>query len=921
MKELPKIYEPQKHEDEIYQNWEKSGFFNPDNLKGEPYSIMMPPPNVTGVLHLGHAMENSLMDIMARYQRMQGRKVLLLPGTDHAAVATQAKVEKLLMEKEGYRNPRQELGREKLLEKIKDFAENSKSTILNQIKKMGTSCDWSRLAYTFDETRSKAVNKVFEKMYTDGLIYRGYRVVNWSIKGQSTVSDDELVYIERPGKLYTFKYSKDFPFAIATTRPETKFGDTAVAVHPRDKRYQKYIGKIFEIKNFGEEKGTELKIKIIADEAVDPQFGTGAVGVTPAHSFTDFEMYEKQKAANNPIEIIPVIGPDGKMNEKAKSFQGISVQEAREKLIQWLKEKKLLEKEEDLLQNVATSDRFGDVVEILPMTQWFVAVNKEIPGRGKTLKQLMREAIAGGLNGNPAQKITVTPARFEKIYFNWIDNLRDWCISRQIWWGHRIPVYYCERGISNIQSSISPKEEKCSKPIVSSKIINKCPHCGGKIIQDPDTLDTWFSSGLWTFSTLANTPEQIKLENGKFIIDNKDFANFYPTDWMQMGSELLFFWMARMILMSAYVLDEIPFRDVYIHGILRNEKGQKFSKSLGNNIDPLDISHQYGTDALRLSLVSGIAPGQDSHFYEDKVKNAGNFVNKLWNISRYIIQKTKEQKEIEKIKKENLNSSDRWIAKKMNTLIGEVSTNIEKFNFSLASEKIQTFIRNDFADWYLEASKFEENKNEKSFLLKTILEDGLKLLHPFIPFVTEYIWKLLGKEKLLLIEKWPDKSIYKSLSKINDADDFELIKEIIIAIRNIRQENKIEPGKKINAIIYGGNFTKFIQENETLIKKLRTGVENLKLSKEGKEIKKAAKKIIAGKIQIYVPLEEIIDIEKQKKNTRAEIENLQKYISNLKIRLKNKDFLKKAPTEIVQKEKENLIRAQEKLKKLEKYSV
>jgi valyl-tRNA synthetase len=438
MKELPKIYDPKAVEDEIYKLWEKSGYFNPDNLSGEPYSIMMPPPNVTGVLHLGHALENSLMDAMARYQRMQGKKVLLLPGTDHAAVATQAKVEKMLVE-QGMKNPREQLGREKLLQKIREFSEQSKATILSQIKKMGTSCDWSRLAYTFDEKRSQAVNEVFVKMYGDGLIYRGYRVINWSVKGQSTCSDDELVHVERTAKLYTFKYSQDFPISIATTRPETKLGDTAVAVNPHDKRYKKYIGQTFTLE-VGAEK--PLEIKIIADENVEMDFGTGALGVTPAHSAVDFEMYEKQKATGNPIDIIEVIGKDGCMTTKAgAAYVGLTVEKAREKFVAWLKENNLIEKEEEITQSVGTSDRFGDVVEALPMTQWFIDVNKKISDKGKSLKQLMHDAVAFGHNGDPAQKVKITPERFEKTYFTWIENLRDWCISRQIWWGHQIPVW------------------------------------------------------------------------------------------------------------------------------------------------------------------------------------------------------------------------------------------------------------------------------------------------------------------------------------------------------------------------------------------------------------------------------------------------------------------------------------------------
>ncbi|TSD00135.1 MAG: valyl-tRNA synthetase [Parcubacteria group bacterium Athens0714_25] len=886
---MEKQYNPQEIEDEIYRKWEQSGFFQPevgqpwvDNPEHrEPYSIMMLPPNVTGVLHLGHAMENTLMDIMARYQRMQGKKVLLLPGTDHAAVATQAKVEKILIEK-GIKDPRKELGREKLLE-----------------EKMGTSCDWSRLAYTFDETRSKIVNEVFEKMYKDELIYRGHRVVNWSVKGQSTCSDDELEYKERIGKLYTFRYSEDFPIAIATTRPETKLGDTAIAVNPKDERYVKYIGQTFEVPDFAGS-GIDLKIKVIADDSVDANFGTGAVGVTPAHSMVDFEMLEKQKTQGNEIKLIQVIGQDGLMNKNSGKYAGISTDTAREEIAHYLEQNNLLEKEEEITQNVSTSDRFGDIVEVLPMTQWFVAVNKKIPGKEKTLKELMKESVETGLNNDPDQKVRITPERFEKIYFNWIDNLRDWCISRQVWWGHRIPVWYCQN-------------PDCQKPFVSGSKMEKCPLCGGAVKQDPDTLDTWFSSGLWTFSTLTEDERKI----------------FHPTSWMQMGSELLFFWMARMILMSTYYLNEIPFRNVYIHGMLRDEKGNKFSKSAGNNLDPLDVSRKYGTDALRLSLISGITPGQDSKFYEEKVESSRNFINKLWNISRYIIDKkqgtrNKEQIDLKlQLEKNKLTLADFWILQKMSNLIEEITNEIENYNFSLAIEKIREFVWNDFADWYVEVSKFEDNKTEKNIILNMLLEDILKILHPYSPFVTENIWSILGKEKLLMIEKFPIKEKYWEITSASQADEihFSIIKEIIISIRNLRSENKIEPMKKIRIIFDVKNnpeYESLISSQENIIKSLRTGIDTIKITKNGAEIKNSAHTVIAG-INIYIPLEGLIDSKKEKENTQKEIDNLKKYISGLENKLNNKTFVQKAPAEIIKQEQKKLAEAKTKISELEKY--
>lgn len=887
-KELPKIYDPKSIEKEIYARWENSGYFNPDNVKGEPYSIMMPPPNVTGVLHLGHALENSLMDVMARFQRMQGKKVLLLPGTDHAAVATQAKVEKVLME-QGIKNPREQFGREKLLEEIRKYAENSKSTIINQIRRMGTSCDWSRLAYTFDEKRSRAVNEVFVSMYNDGLIYSGYRVVNWSTKGQSTLSDDEIEYEEKSAKLFTFKYSHDFPITIATTRPETKLGDTAVAVNPNDERYKKYVGKTFTVE-VGAVK--PLEIKIIADENVDPNFGTGALGVTPAHSAIDFEMYEKQKAKKDPIGIVQVIGTDGKMTATAgKNYEGLTIEEARKKFVAYLEKNNLLEKEEEIIHNVGKSDRFNDVVESLPMTQWFINVNKKIPGREKSLKELMYEAVANGHNNDLEKKINIVPGRFEKIYFSWIENLRDWCISRQIWWGHRIPVWY--RG-EEIYCGLQAPE-------------------GDEWQQDPDTLDTWFSSGLWTFSTLG-WPEE-----------TDDFKKFHPTSWMQMGYEILFFWMARMILMTTYVLDTIPFQNVYIHGILRDEKGKKFSKSSGNNLDPIEIIDKYGCDALRLSLLAGVSPGNDSRFYEEKVESARNFINKLWNVNRYIT--SSYNLEIEKMNVEDLLPSDVWILQKFKTLIDGARADMEKFQFSQAAEKLREFTWNDFADWYIEIAKFEENKEVKEYVLKNIFEDLLKLWHPFIPFVTENIWSNFNGNKLLISEQYPKTDKYEieleTWKEDNNFRYFDLVKEVISAIRNIRITNKIEPGAKISTIIRIPSqenplFKIVIEKESEIIKKLRTGISNLSIEISDETMKNAYHAMAHG-INVYIPLEGLIDTEKEKIKIEKEITSIEKFIAGLKSRLENKEFVSKAPEQIIAQQKETLAKKEAGLAELKKH--
>ncbi len=871
--DIPKAYDPKEAEDKIYKTWKESGFFDPDKLPGERseyFSISMPPPNVTGVLHLGHALENSIMDIECRYRRMKGKRAAIIPGTDHAAVATQAKVEKLLVE-EGIKDPRKELGREGLLKKIREYAESSKSTILKQIEKMGTSCDWGRLAYTFDEKRNKAVNEIFSRMYKDGLIYRGYRVVNWSVKGQSTASDDELVYVERPAKLYTFKYSKDFPIAISTTRPETKLGDTAVAVHPDDERYKEYVGQTIAAE-VGAAK--PLSIRIIADESVDPSFGTGAVGVTPAHSMIDFEMYEKHG-----LEIIQVIGADGKMTDEAGSYKGMSAEEARKKFVEWLKEQGLMISEEDITHNVATSDRFGDIVEVIPMEQWFVNVNKEISGRGKTLKQLMKDAVTIGHNGDPAEKIRITPERFNQQYFSWIDNLRDWCISRQIWWGHRIPVWY--KGDKIYCGTEAPEGQGWE--------------------QDPDTLDTWFSSGTWTFSTLG-WPEK-----------TEDMKNMHPTAWMQMGYEILFFWMARMILMSCYALNDIPFKEVYIHGILRDKDGRKFSKSLGNGIDPIELCEKYGTDALRMALVSGTTPGNDARFYEEKVEASRNFVNKLWNISRYILTTVKEPRLVEERPKART-LADRWIMKKLDDLTKEMDDALGKdYMFSAGAEAIYEFTWHHFADWYIEIAKIEKDKDD---ILLYGLNMLLRLAHPYMPFVTEKIFCLTQSadcedegHKYLIVEKWPEPMAQTEA----DEYDLETIKEIVINIRNLRAENKVEPARRVRAILISPK-AELLKENEDIIKGLAR-VGELEISEKGDKPARSASTVVAG-VEIYLPLEGLIDIDKEKERLAKEIARLENYAASQNKKLANRQFVDNAPEDVVGKERDKLEEAEYDLKKL-----
>ncbi|MEK7575080.1 MAG: valine--tRNA ligase [Patescibacteria group bacterium] len=712
-----KPYSPQEAEPRVYKLWEDSGYFNPDNLPGKrekPYTIMMPPPNVTGILHMGHALMLTLEDILIRYKRMRGFKTLWLPGTDHAAIATQSRVEKDIYKAEN--KNRHDLGREEFLKRVEKFAKESHDTIASQIRIMGASCDWSREAFTLDEKRNLAVRAMFKKMYEDGLIYRGHRIVNWDPKGQTTISDDEIVYEERKGILHTFKYSKDFPISIATTRPETKLGDVGVAVHPDDERYTKYIGKTFEVKDFA---GVNLSIKIVGDKEVDPKFGTGAVGLTPAHSHTDWDIAVRHNLPKDKI----VINEYGKMTENAGTqFVGKKIAEARELVVDWLKEQGLLEKEEEISQNIATAERTGGIVEPLPKLQWFIDVNKPIVEReGKTLKEIMHRAVAN-------KEIKILPEHFEKTYFHWIENLRDWCISRQIWYGHRIPVWYKDTQI--FVGLEAPTETGWE--------------------QDPDTLDTWFSSGLWTFSTLG-WPEK-----------TQDMSLYHPTDVLETGYEILFFWVARMILMSGYALGQIPFHTIYLHGTVRDAKGRKMSKSLGNGIDPIDVAKKFGTDAGRMALIIGNTPGTDTKISEDKIRGYKNFANKIWNITRFIIENTPDTEYSPDFTE--WCESDKKLVTERDNLIAESTKDVEEYRLYMAAEKLYHYSWHSFADIIIEDSKTvfksgneKDVMSRKQFLLQT-LRLTLITLHPFMPFVTEEIWQTIPTLKskgLLMIEQWP----------------------------------------------------------------------------------------------------------------------------------------------------------------------
>jgi len=834
--EMAKAYEPAAHEASIYKRWEDSGYFAPEKLPGKrktPFTIMMPPPNRTGTLHVGSATGIALQDLVIRFERMRGKKTLWLPGTDHAAIATQVKVEQMLING-GMKDPRRELGREKFIAKVVEYAEQSGKTIVMQTRKMGASCDWSRMAYTLDAPRNRAVNAMFQMMREDGLIERGFRVVNWDPQFQTTLSDDEVESKEVKARLVTFTYDKEFPIAISTTRPETKFGDTAVAVHPADARYEKFVGKTFSPVFCGK----KLHITVIADKAVDPSFGTGALGVTPAHSMIDADMAERHG-----LTTVQVIGTDGRMlPEVGKSFAGLTVVEARTKIEAQLADDGLLKSVEEVPQNLPVAERGGAPVEQLPLKQWFVRVNKPFKlrqatlgkwkkGATATLKELMIAAVQ-------SEQIDILPEQFKKIYFHWIDNLRDWCISRQIWYGHRIPVWYKKTVIASEAKQTHGDE---------MRIGTDSPGAGWE--QDPDTLDTWFSSGMWTFSTLG-WPEK-----------TDDLKTFHPTDLMETGRDIIFFWVARMILMSAYALGEIPFKTVYLHGLVRDERGRKMSKSLDNIIDPVDVSNTYGTDAVRLSLVIGTTPGMDTRVGEAKIAGFRNFTNKLWNIGRYVSRLKTQDSRLKK------SVADKWILSRLATVTNDVTKQLEKHAFSAAGELLREFTWNDFADWYVEIHKREGN----DVVLRKVFETLLRLWHPLMPFVTETLHQELGGNDLLMVAEWP-----KGGKRDAKAEkEFGKFQEVVDSIRAMHASQGTSPGNVIAAVMDAGSL-------ELALKNLRP----------------------------------VVDTKKERDRLKKEFTEVEKFIALIEGRIGNKDFIARAPAQVVAAEREKLAEATERRTKL-----
>ncbi len=859
--ELPKTYEAGQYEDTLYKKWETLGLFKPWNdynglkpyPKKKPFVVMMPPPNATGTLHIGHAMFLTLEDIMVRYHRMKGDPTLWLPGTDHAAVATQSKVEKIIRKEEG--KTRHDIGRAELLKRIHTFIGESQDTIRMQVRKMGSSCDWSRERYTLEPTMTHAVRKMFVDMYNDGLIYRGLKMINWDPISETTLSNEEVITKEVQGHLYHFRYpiknSKEH-ITVATTRPETMLGDTAVAVHPTDKRYKKLIGRTVVLPLVNKE------IPIICDDYVDPKFGTGAVKITPAHDPNDFAIGQRHK-----LETITILDKRGHINENGGAYKGLDRKDARKKIVADMKALGLLQKIEDRLQSIGFSERSDAIIEPMVSLQWFVATTKPFR-KGKSLQKMCQDVIR-------KEKIIIIPKRFEKQYFNWVDNFQDWCISRQIWFGHQIPAWHCSQ---------------CEEIVVSVDTPKSCLNGHTKLKQDEDNLDTWFSSGLWTFSTLG-WPEK-----------TKDLAYFHPTSVLETGYDILPFWVIRMILMSLYALDEVPFKYVYLHGLVRDEVGNKMSKSLGNIIDPLDMIPKYGTDAIRLSLSLGTTPGSDTKMSENKIASFRNFVNKIWNISRYILSSI----DYEQAKKLELKSiSDRYIVSELQRVITAVTKHLDQFQFSEAGTLLYDFMWHDFADWYLEISKVENRKNHSVLLY--VLTTLLKLLHPFTPFVTEQIWSFIYPEKHLIVEPWPKPN--KKLIDPEAEKKFKFVKGLITQIRTKRAELKIDPARKIAATISSKEHFKVLELKTGIISFLAR-LTPIAISKEKASVKGPHVSIIYEDTEVVLNLESVINVEEEKAKTMLTIGDIEKQLGSLEQKLSNKNFTEKAPPQIVAEERKKL---------------
>ena len=861
-KELAKTYNPKEIEEKLYEKWCENKYFHAEvDRDKKPFTTVMPPPNITGKLHMGHALDNTLQDILIRYKRMEGFNALWVPGTDHAAISTEVKVTNQL-KSEGI--DKKELGREGFLERTWQWKEEYAGTIENQLKKMGISCDWDRERFTMDEGCSKAVEEVFINLYEKGYIYKGSRIINWCPVCKTSLSDAEVEHEEQGGHFWHIKYpivgTEDF-LEIATTRPETMLGDTAIAVHPEDERYKDIIGKHVMLPLVNRE------IPIVADYYVDKEFGTGAVKITPAHDPNDFEVGKRHN-----LEEINIMNDDATINERGGRYAGMERYEARKAIVKDLEEQGFLVKIEPHSHNVGTHDRCGTTVEPLIKQQWFVK-----------MEELAKPAIEALHTG----ELKFVPERFNKIYLHWLENIKDWCISRQIWWGHRIPAYYCD---------------ECGEFVVAKEIPEKCPHCGcTHFTQDEDTLDTWFSSALWPFSTLG-WPEK-----------TEDLDYFYPTDVLVTGYDIIFFWVIRMVFSGLEHTGKSPFHTVLIHGLVRDSQGRKMSKSLGNGIDPLEIIDQYGADALRLTLVTGNAPGNDMRFSNERVEASRNFANKVWNASRFILMNMKENI-VDEPGESLLKPADRWILAKVNRLTKDVTENMDKFELGIAVQKVYDFIWDEFCDWYVELAKYriyhaEEDPDSAKcvlWILKTVLGQALKLLHPFMPFITEEIYSaLVPEEESLMISSWPE--YRREWEFPTDEEVMSHVKEITRGIRNMRAEMNVPNNRRTKVFIVSTdqNLLSGIEAIRESVKPLMLANDIL-LHSEKKDIAEDAMSIVVPGAAVYLPLEDLVDFEQEKERLAKEEEKLTKEIARAKGMLSNEKFLSKAPEKKVREEKEKL---------------
>ena len=857
--ELNKVYSPNEIEDKWYKIWEEKGYFNAQHNAEKPgYSIAIPPPNVTGILHMGHMLNNSIQDAIIRYKRMSGFDTLWIPGMDHAGIATQNKVERMLAD-EG--TSKEEIGYDEFLRRTWEWKEKHGGLITKQLRKLGVSLDWTRERFTMDEGLSEAVKEVFIKLYNDGLIYRGEYIVNWCPHDKTALADDEVNHEDKNGKIWEIRYpikDSDEEFVIATTRPETMLGDTGVAVNPNDERYRHLIGKTVILPLMNRE------IPIVADEYVDMEFGTGVVKMTPSHDPNDFEV-----AKRTGLAFLNIFTEDAHVNENGGKYQGLERFAARKAILADLEEQGLLVGVKDHKNAVGHCYRCNSIIEPRVSTQWFVK-----------MEPLAKRALEVVKNG----KIQITPKRWEKVYYNWLENIRDWTISRQIWWGHRIPAYYAEDGTVFVTKSL--EEAKVQAREKFGKDVN--------LTEETDVLDTWFSSALWPFSTLGWPNE------------TEDLKKFFPTNALVTGADILFFWVARMVMMSLYIKDEIPFNYVYLHGIIRDEKGRKMSKSLGNSPDPLDLIAKYGADAIRFSFLYNTSQGQDIHFSEKLLEMGSAFANKVWNASRFVLSNLEDFDVSTTVNKSELKLEDKWILSKLQTASKLINENMEKYELDAAAKLAYEFFRGDFCDWYVEIAKTRVYGQEGSdkvvaqWVLRHVLDKGLKMLHPFMPFITEEIWqKLQTGEETIMLSDFPEEE--KEFINIDAEKEFDYLKEIISAIRNIRGEANVSPSKKIEVIFKTAdeNARNILQNNAKILDKLA----NVEKYEFNVEIPKLVGFRLVDTTEIFVPLAELIDLDKEIEKLEKSIEKTQVELDKVLKKLSNENFVAKAKPEAVEKER------------------